>query len=593
VAIFGLTIIVTAMLGREMFLVLSVSSIAPLQLSLLIAFTINVLLIVFPFVTALAGFIQLWCGHNPSAIEILPYSAEVKLTSRTALLIPIYNECPPGVFARVQAMYESLSKLNTIKHFDIFILSDSTLRSTQQEEEAEFAALERRIGDSTHLFYRHRAHNVGRKAGNIMDFCRNWGPSYDFMVTLDADSLMAGETLVQLATTMESHSEAGLIQTVPILVNGDTVFARMQQFVSRVHGPVVAAGLAYWHRGDGNYWGHNAIIRTTAFIQHAGLPTLSGHPPFGGHILSHDFVEAALMRRAGWKLYLATDLGGSYEECPATLVDFAARDRRWCQGNLQHSRVVAAKGLYWVSRLHLALGIMSYLASPIWLVFLLLGITLVSQLEFLNSDLYAGRSMWDTNRAVWLFICVMSILVTPKLLGFLLLLRHCSTARCCGGAIPAALSVVFETVTSALIAPVMMLMQSDAVLGILTGQDVGWCSQARQGSKIPMRVIMRRHASQTILGLLFAIEAVLISPAFFAWVSPLILGMVLSIPLSAASGARCVGSRLRRLGLLVTPEEVECPAILRRANELTDQLVAIRETRHIQCESSHTQCVSD
>ena len=254
------------------------------------------------------------------------------------------------------------------------------------------------------------------------------------MVILDADSLMTGEALVQLVAAMEAHPQVGLIQTLPLVVNRHTLFARAQQFAARVYGPVIAAGVAYWHRGDSSYWGHNAIIRTRAFIAHAGLPDLPGQPPFGGPILSHDFVEAALLRRAGWKVYLVPEITGSYEESPPSLLDFADRDRRWCQGNLQHSRLLTARGLYWLSRLHLVLGIMSYLASPIWLLFIILGLLLALQAHFLRPEyfpqefaLFPTWPVFDPERAVRLFSGTMGVLLAPKLFGYVLVL-HAGTA---------------------------------------------------------------------------------------------------------------------------------------------------------------------
>jgi membrane glycosyltransferase len=212
------------------------------------------------------------------------------------------------------------------------------------------------------------------------------------MLVLDADSLMTGECIVRLAIAMEADPDAGIIQTLPLIINRNTFFARLQQFAAKVYGPVIATGLSAWMGRDGNYWGHNAIIRTAAFAAHAGLPDLRGKPPLGGHILSHDFVEAALIRRAGWRVYMLPDLGGSYEESPPSLIDLAARDRRWCQGNLQHMRVITAKGLKLPSRQHFATGIMGYLASPFWLFQLIVGIALVLQTTYIRPEYFARTS---------------------------------------------------------------------------------------------------------------------------------------------------------------------------------------------------------
>ena len=579
--IFTAALALTVMASYEMYRVLSVIGMTTLQLVLLIVFTGSFVWIALPFVSALAGFVVLWRGRSASGITVPPCTASPALTTRTALLMPIYNEAPQRIFAGLQAIYEALDAIGALEYFDFFILSDTTDVDVWLQEEVEFADLRRRTEGERRIFYRHRRHNTRRKAGNIADFCQRWGARYEHMVILDADSLMTGEALVRLAAAMEAHPQAGVMQTLPLVVNRNTLFARLQQFAARLYGPVIAAGIAYWHAGDSSYWGHNAIIRTRAFIEHAGLPDLPGRPPFGGLILSHDFVEAALMRRAGWQAYLLPEVTGSYEESPPSLIDFADRDRRWCQGNLQHARLVLTRGLYWMSRFHLVMGVMSYLASPIWLVFIGLGILLALQAHFLRPEyfpaefvLFPNWPVFDPVRAVRLFVCTMAVLMAPKLLGYMLLWKDRQTARRYGGWLRAGLSVLFETVLSALIAPVMMIMQSVVVVGILTGRDVGWNTQRRDDGSIPLPAVMRRHLAQTLFGGLLALAAYAVSPPFLAWLSPVVLGLGLAIPISALTGLQRVGRAVRRLGLLVTPEETAPPQVLQRANALAQELTA-------------------
>ena len=573
--VFAATLALTAAASYEMYQVLNVSRMTVLQVALLVVFTVNFVWIALPCVNGLIGFVALWRGHGVSGLTLPDLPLEAALTTRTALLMPIYNEAPQHVFARLQAIYESLEALGVLEHFDLFILSDTTDPELWLEEEVAFWELRQRTQGERRIFYRHRLHNTRRKAGNIADFCRRWGAQYAHMVVLDADSVMTGEALVQLVAAMETHAEAGLIQTLPLVVQRQTLFARAQQFAARLYGPVLATGLAYWHRGESNYWGHNAIIRTAAFIEHAGLPDLPGQPPFGGHIMSHDFVEAALIRRAGWKVYLAPDISGSYEESPPSLLAFAERDRRWCQGNLQHSRIVPAAGLHWLSRLHLVTGIMSYLASPIWLLFIILGMLLALQAQFLRPTyfpkeftLFPTWPIFDPQRALRLFVCTMAVLLAPKACGYLLLWRDRQTLRCWGGALRTGISVVVEIVLSSLIAPVMMLMQSAAVLGIVTGRDAGWKAQRRDDGSIPLRELAHRHRSHTACGVVLAVMAYTVSPVLLAWMAPIVLGLVLAIPVSAATGWPALGKAMRRLGLLTTPEECHPPAVLQRAHEL-------------------------
>src|SRR5919109_1694971 len=551
--VFSATLALTAAASSEMYHVLTTSRVTGLQVALLAAFSVNFVWIALPCVNGLIGFLVLWRGRGVSGIAI-PALDVSPLTTRTALLMPIYNEAPPRVFAGLQAIYESLGALGVLNHFDIFILSDTTEPETWLEEEAAFWELRRRTQGETRIFYRHRSKNIRRKAGNIADFCRRWGARYDHMVVLDADSLMTGQAIVQLAAAMEASGNAGLIQTLPLVINRHTLFARAHQFAARTYGPIIATGLAYWHLGDSNYWGHNAIIRTTAFMAHAGLPDLPGQPPFGGHIMSHDFVGAALLRRAGWKVYLVPEITGSYEESPPSLLDFAARDCRWCQGNLQHSRVVPAAGLHWLSRLHLVMGIMSYLASPMWLLFIVLGILLALQAHFLRPEyfpkeftLFPTWPSFDPERALRLLVGTMAVLVAPKLFGYLLLLNDRQTLRRCGGALRTGMSVLIELVLSSLIAPVTMLMQSVDVMGIVTGRDAGWKAQRRDDGSIPFRAVARRHRAHMVFGVFLAAAAYAVSPVLLAWLAPVVLGLVLAIPVSAVTAWQGPGKVVRRL----------------------------------------------
>ena len=249
------------------------------------------------------------------------------------------------MFAGLEATYRSLGATGRLEEFDFYVLSDTRDPERQVEEEAAWADVCRAVDGFGRIFYRHRRNNIKRKSGNIADFLRRWGRNYEYMVVFDADSVMAGSTLVRLVGLMDAHPAAGIIQTVPTMVNRETLYGRVQQFASRAYGPMLAAGLHFWQLGESYYWGHNAILRVEPFMRHCALSRLPGRPPFGGEILSHDFVEAALMGRSGGEVWIAYDLPGSYEESPPTLLDELKRDRRWCQGNLQHSRLLFADGI--------------------------------------------------------------------------------------------------------------------------------------------------------------------------------------------------------------------------------------------------------
>jgi membrane glycosyltransferase len=492
--------------------------------------------------------------------------------TRTALLMPTYNESPARVMGGLQAIDEELVALGVGHLFDIFILSDTTDPEVWIAEEKAFLDLRARTSGERRIFYRHRARNTARKAGNIAEWVSRFGGAYPQFLILDADSVMRGDTLVSLVTAMEAHPDTGLIQTLPIITGGTTLFARMQQFAGRVYGPVIAHGIAWWHGAEGNYWGHNALIRTRAFAEQAGLPELRGRKPFGGHILSHDFVEAALIRRGGWAVHMMPGLEGSYEESPPSLIDLAVRDRRWCQGNLQHAAVLPAGGLHWVSRLHLLTGIGSYITAPLWLLFLLSGILIALQARFVPPDYFpAGKTLFpqwpviDPVRAMWVFIGTMALLLVPKLLGTLTVMLRRDTRRGCGGLLGLLGSLLLETVIAGLLAPVVMLTQSIDVVAILLGRDSGWNLQRRDDGRIPLRTFIRQYRRHTLLGIVIGAGAFAVSPYLALWMLPVVLGLALAVPLAALTARRSLGLALRQIGFLRIPEEVRPPEVLLRA----------------------------
>ena len=576
VLVIGGAVLLTTYAAYEMYWVLNGAGESVLGWIVLVLFVVLFAWIALAFTSASAGF---WAMLRGDDLDVAsgPLPA---LGLRTALLMPTYNEDPARVMAGLQATYESLVVTGQAGAFDLFILSDTTDPDIWIAEEAAFVALRDRTG-SDRIFYRRRAKNTERKAGNIADWVRRWGAAYPVMLVLDADSVMEGTTLVRLAAAMERHPGIGILQTLPVIVGATTLFARMQQFAGRVYGPLIAHGIAWWHGADGNYWGHNAAIRTAAFAAQAGLPTLRGPSPFGGHILSHDFVEAALIRRGGWAVHMAPGLGGSYEEGPPSLTDVAVRDRRWCQGNLQHAGVLPAAGLHPVSRLHLLMGIGSYVTSPLWLLFLLTGVLISLQSRFVRPEYFGeGRSLFpawprvDPVLAKWVFIGTMAVLLAPKLMAFAAMLWDGATRRANGGGVRTALGVLVETLLGGLIAPVAMLVHSGAVAGILLGRDSGWNAQRRDDGRVPFRAVWAGYWRHMLFGLLLAGAVQAVSPSLFLWMTPVLLGLGLAVPLVLLTSSRGAGQLLRRLGLLATAEERQPPAVLLRAAALQTELRA-------------------
>ena len=572
--VFGGGVIVTCYGGYEMYRVISIGpNITFLQWLLWGLFLLNFSWIALAFSNGVLGFCSLL--RRPRNMISVPES----LQTRTAVVMPIYNEAPSRVFGALQAIAEDVAKTGLAAHFDFFLLSDTTDPTVWIAEERAFHALRERILPDITVYYRHRPRNTGRKAGNLQDFVMRWGGAYEHLLVLDADSLMSGEAITGLSGLMERDADAGIIQTLPLIINRNTLFARVQQFAARIYGPVIAEGLRLWMHRDGNYWGHNAIIRTTAFAAHCGMPNLAGKPPFGGHILSHDFVEAALIRRAGWAVYMVPGLVGSYEESPPSLIDLAARDRRWCQGNLQHSRVIGSNGFHWATRQHFATGIFSYLASPLWLFQLLVGIVLTLQVTYFRPEyfteefsLYPAWPRFDAERSLALFGGTMGILLAPKLFGLVIAILEGPTRRACGGFLTLIVSTLVEVIMSALLAPIMMVIQSGAVLGIIFGRDTGWVTQRRDDGTIPFKTIVMRHRSHVLLGIVAGISAFLIATSLFAWMSPTIIGLVLAVQISWISGLLSVGLALKRGNILMTPEERSPPKIATSATAMIAEM---------------------
>ncbi|MET0754772.1 MAG: glucans biosynthesis glucosyltransferase MdoH [Pseudoxanthomonas sp.] len=582
--ILGGTVSLTALATYQMWRVLRVDGLAVLESVLIVLFVALFAWIVQSFLGALAGFVLVVSrnsehrlGIDPAApLPLLPRSA------RTALLMPAYNEDPHRLMAGLQAIYESVRETGQLDRFDFFVLSDTTRAEVAVAEVAEFQALLARLGDPAHLYYRRRTDNTERKAGNIAEWLRRFGGAYPYMLILDADSLMTGDTIVRLAAAIDRNADVGLIQSLPAIVNGTSLFARMQQFSGRVYGPIVAQGVAWWHGAESNYWGHNAIIRTRAFAEQAGLPELPGKKPFGGHVLSHDFVEAALIRRGGWALHMVPALRGSYEEGPPSLTDLLVRDRRWCQGNLQHAAVVRARGLHWVSRWHFMIGIGHYFTAPMWAMLMLVGIAIPFERIAAGSDgamfaAFSPAAYWrslDPERILWLFAASMAALFAPKIMGYLAMLLNPVERRGCGGALRALLSVLIESVLAALMAPIVMYVQSRGVAEVLAGKDSGWESQRRDDGSLPLSGLLKSYGGLSLFGLFIGAVALFASPSLAAWMAPVILGLVLAVPLVALTSARAPGQWLRRKKLLSIPEETDPPPILKRATLLRLQPAA-------------------
>ncbi len=524
---------------------------------------------------AIFGAFDIVFGRKRSVrISALAEGKTDPLIKRHAVVIPVYNEDSVKVCARIEAIYRSIEATGNLESFDFFILSDTRDLDLWVIEETSWTNLCRNLGGFGRIYYRRRKTNENRKAGNIGDFVRTWGGGYESMLVLDADSLMDGADIVKMTRIMEAYPRLGILQTPPKLIRGNSVFTRLQQFAMRLYGPLFIRGLNFWQLSGGSYWGHNALIRMQPFSEYCELPALPGREPFGGRILSHDFVEAALMVSQGWEVWLAWDIEGTYEEAPPTLVDHLIRDRRWCQGNLQHMWLIFARKLPFSVRMHLFMGIMAYLGSPLWFLFLILGTWVAwdrysSQLSQLPFESYASRwfGVDGIEQSIILTTVIFGLLFLPKILAVIGAVFNSKVRRSFGGGVALIVGALLETVISMLLAPCIMVAHTLMVMSIILGRAVGWGNQNRETDGTAWGDAFRFHAAQTILGIVWTIIAFKISYTFAAWMTPILLGLILSAPVSVWTSRSRYGRALATQKVLSTPDELDPPSVIRLADE--------------------------
>lgn len=488
------------------------------------------------------------------------------LTARCVVLVPVYNEDPLTTFSRVSAMDESLHATGYGHLFHIAILSDTRNDAIAARERLWFLRLLKDRAAEGRMFYRRRTDNKGKKAGNIEDFIQKSGAAYDLALILDADSLMEGATIVEMARRMESEQDIGLLQTLPVVTRASTRFGRAMQFSAAFHSPAFARGLAMMQGRSGPFWGHNAMVRVRAFAESCGLPELAGQPPFGGHIMSHDYVEAALLARAGWRVRLDDDLGGSFEEGPENLVDHAKRDRRWCQGNLQHTRLLLAPGLLPWSRFVFFQGIMAYISPLFWIGFMLASIAAPF---FAPAPDYFPEPYWpfpifpqaETSKAIGLAIGVFGLLILPK---FAVALHAAMSGRAqsFGGALRAFVSMMAELLFSSISAPVLLAYQTRSVFQVLLGRDGGWPTNNRGDARLSLAEAWAASHWVVSTGVLSLIGTWMLAPGLVVWMLPVLVPMMLAPVIISWS------SRPTQSGMFVTPTDLQEAPVMRRQREI-------------------------
>ncbi len=531
------TVVLSLAASSELRVALAHDGLDPFEVVLLLIFLPLFGWISFGFVGSAIGFFTLISGEH-AGFTAVP-SPTSQLRCRTAVLMPVHNESVDAIFGRIREMTQSIHAAGGGEWIDFFVLSDSSPAHGQEEE----AAWREVAGEAPiPVYYRRREQNIARKPGNIAEWVRRFGAAYECMLVLDADSLMSGNAIVGLVSIMEARPSIGLLQTVPMIIHARTLFQRWMQFASEAYGPIASAGLVWWSGSEANFWGHNAIVRTRAFAESCGLPELPGPPPFGGHIQSHDMVESALLRRRGWAVHMVM-VRGSYEEFPPTFVDYAIRDRRWMQGNLQNLRLVGAPGLSWTSRLHLLIGVSAYAASPGWLLLLL---ATIARMAFSHNEGFAGSTLTGV-----LSLTVV-LLFAPKIMGIIWILANTGRRRAFGGVSATLRSVALDVILAILFAPVMMMTQTAAWLSILLGRPSGWSAQKREPRRIEVREILPYLRPHIALGLLFA-AVFLVDRITAIWLCPITLGLLAAPWLISLTSSESLAERISATGLLHVP----------------------------------------
>lgn len=528
-------------------------SLSAVDWALLGCFSVTILWVVIGFWNAVIGLILRLTVRNPAQIvnpHLRDLDPTAPIVTRTAIVMPAFNEDPHRVFTNLKALDDSLRSAGEAAPFDIHLLSDTQDPTIAAEEARRFAAWRADHPEPHRLFYRRREVNRGQKTGNLREFVERVGDTYEFMIVLDADSLMSAQAVTRLVRVMQARPQLGILQTLAVGLPSRSLFCRLFQYGMRQSMRPYTLGSAWWQGANGPYWGHNAILRLAAFRDHCRLPVLPGTAPLGGEILSHDQVEAVLMRRAGYEVRVLAEEGGSFEENPPTLPDFIKRDLRWCQGNMQYLQLLFRPGIRPMGRVQLLLAIWMYLAAPFWLAFMAIGITAT----VLNPP--AGTmSLGALGPALALFGVMMSMTFTPKIVGVIDILLRPPERRSYGGTGKILLGVFAESLLTMLMAPVVAVAQSIFIGGLFLGRRVMWTAQQRDGHSVGWADAAKGLWPQTLLGVGSTVLLAVNNPALLPWATPVLAGLTLAVPLAVMTSWAGPGRRAARLGLAALPEE--------------------------------------
>jgi len=548
----ALSLATLIVMGAWLTKILAVNGFGVLGSLMLLAFLVCAPWFIIGFWNSAIGFAILQLVRDPLKV-IMPAAVKARgddpVFVRSAILMTLRNENPARAFKRLRTVKASLDATGFGEMFDYYILSDSSQPDVIEAERTAYGAWMREFADLDRLVYRHRTENTGFKAGNVRNFCERWGKKYEVMVPLDADSLMTGAAIVRLVRIMQANPRLGILQSLVVGMPSPSFFARVFQFGMRHGMRSFTSGSAWWHADCGPFWGHNAAVRVAPFTDYCRLPDLPGKPPFGGHILSHDQIEAVLMRRAGYEVRVLPEEDGSYEENPPALPDFARRDTRWCQGNLQYLKLVSLPALFPTSRMQIALAIQMFLVSPAIVLFVIVAA--------ISAASWPPDVAFPKVSAFWFYFMFVLMYLSPKFFGVAEALLR--SPRRYGGVARILAGTVVETIFTFLIVPISMFNQTKFMVALLFGRNAGWDVQERDGYRVPWKVAAQGLWPATVFGLAVLAFLAFTAPGSIPWFLPFLAGLVLSIPFAVITSSPEVGEAAVQWRLCAIPEEFETP----------------------------------
>jgi membrane glycosyltransferase len=539
-------------------LALSPGSIGIADVVLLALFAVTLPWMVAGFWNAMIGFLIMRFAADPVA-AVVPIANRVRgdepVTASTAILLCIRNELPDRMSRNLEPMLAGLDAAGLGDRFHLYVLSDTSDASIAAKEESRFHLLANRWRGRVAITYRRRAVNTGYKAGNIRAFCERWGGEHEFAVTLDADSFITADAILRLVRMMQADPRLGIIQGLVVGLPSTSAFARVFQFGMRLGMRSYTIGSAWWQGDCGPYWGHNAALRLRPFIAHCALPVLSANGTDDRHILSHDQIEAALMRAAGYDVRVLPEEDLGWEENPPTLIEFIRRDLRWCQGNMQYWRFLTLPGLKATSRYQLALAILMFIGSPAWIGMLILGTLSLAFAE-------APADVIRADAGMALFACILVMWFSPKIASAIDILLRPEIRRDFGGAWRFVANYAIETTYSILLCPILWFGHTIFLSGLLFGREIGWIGQTRDDHAVPFALALHNLWPHTLLGCAALGTLVLTQPAAIPYALFLAGGPALAIPFAIMSAWPGAGSLFARVGIGRLPEETTPPAAL-------------------------------